>query len=86
MRHAFRDIPADSEAAQQLRYRAFIGAGEARGLDADQFDEICHHVLVEKGKTGRFVCCFRLLPLDGGSEIGRSYVAQYYELSALQGF
>ncbi len=76
----------DIEAAQRLRYRAFMGMGAAAGQDADQFDPICHHVLVEESKTGRLVCCFRLLPLDGGSQIGRSYAAQYYGLSALEGF
>jgi putative hemolysin len=37
-------------------------------------------------RSGRLVCCFRLMPLRGGGEIGRSYAAQYYELSALKAF
>ena len=41
------------------------------------------HVLVEEIKTGNLVCCFRFLPLTG-SEISRSYSAQYYDLSALE--
>ncbi|AOZ71018.1 ornithine-acyl-ACP acyltransferase [Rhodobacter xanthinilyticus] len=92
--------PEDLAAAQALRWRAFVGArggarGEARGgaeapaesaLDADDFDAICRHVLVEEIAGGRLVCCFRLLPLKDGSEIGRSYSAQYYELDALRDF
>lgn len=59
---------------------------DAAPLDADRFDAICRHVLVEECATGRLVCCFRILPLRDGSEIGASYSAQYYELSALRGF
>jgi putative hemolysin len=75
----------DIEAAQRLRTLAFRGAGADR-LDADAFDAACTHVLVEEVRTGTLVCCFRLLPLPSGAEIGRSYSAQFYELSALAGF
>ncbi|TMV79589.1 GNAT family N-acetyltransferase, partial [Thioclava sp. BHET1] len=37
-------------------------------------------------RSGDLVCCFRLLPLAKGSEIGRSYSAQYYNLAALEAF
>ena len=82
-------IGADDEdlaAAQALRWRAFRSAGDAAGRDADRFDALCAHVLVEETRSRRLVCCFRLLPLTGGAEIGKSYSAQYYELSALEGF
>jgi putative hemolysin len=86
----FSDQPDDIEAAQRLRHRAFIaGTGAAPrddGRDADAYDAICRHVLVEEVATGDLVACFRLLPLRGGCEIGRSYAAQYYELSALESF
>ena len=77
---------ADIEAAQRLRYRAFRSAAGEAGRDADQFDPVCRHVLVEETRSGRLVCCFRLLPLADGSEIGRSYAAQFYDLSALRGY
>lgn len=87
------ETPADLARAQHLRWRAFIaGTGaaldgpRARGLDADDFDPVCTHVLVEDSATGDLVCCFRLLSLPSGREIGRSYSAQYYELSGLAGF
>ena len=79
------ECDADVQAAQRLRDRVFRG-GRAGTGDADAFDAICAHVLVEETRSGRLVCCFRLLPLEGGAEIGRSYAAQYYELSALKGF
>lgn len=86
----FAASAADVEAAQRLRHLAFIaGSGAAPregGRDADAFDPLCRHVLVEEVGTGRLVCCFRLLPLRDGGEIGRSYAAQYYELSALSAF
>nr|WP_241427572.1 GNAT family N-acyltransferase [Fertoeibacter niger] len=85
----------DLARAQRLRFLTFIGADavvppqngpRAEGRDADAFDAVCTHVLVEEVKTGTLVCCFRLLPLTGGTEIGRSYSAQFYELSALKKF
>lgn len=73
----------DLHRAQALRYRAFFG-GEGR--DEDPFDGLCTHILIEELEGGRLVCCFRILPLTRGAEINRSYSAQFYELSALQGF
>ncbi len=84
------ETASDVLRAQRLRYMAFLqkhGAGlRAEEIDEDAFDAICTHVLVEEVSSGALVCCFRLLPLRGGAEIGRSYSAQYYELSALQSF
>ncbi|MGF1445427.1 MAG: GNAT family N-acetyltransferase [Pikeienuella sp.] len=77
---------------QRLRYLTFI---EARGIawqanpdriDADEFDPACVHLMVEEAKTGQLVCCFRLLPLASGAEIGRSYSAKFYELSNLAAY
>lgn len=82
-RHA--DGAEDIEAAQRLRHRAFHGPSGV-GLDQDHFDDLCNHILVEEAASGRLVCCFRILPLAGGGEIGRSYSAQFYELSALATF
>jgi len=84
------DGPADIEAAQRLRYRSFIaGRGAAarkNGRDADVFDALCEHVLVEDQRSGRLVCCFRLMPLATGAEIGQSYAAQFYDVSSLAAY
>ena len=90
-RARFASSPADVEAAQRLRHRCFIapaagGTGQAGGRDMDAFDGICRHVLVEEAGSGRLMCCFRLLPLGGGHELGRSYSAQFYDLSSLERF
>ncbi len=81
---------ADIDRAQALRYLAFVAETGAEpqpgGRDTDRFDAICSHILIEEARSGDLVCCFRMLPLTGGCEIGRSYSAQYYELSALEAF
>jgi putative hemolysin len=43
-------------------------------------------VLVEDMRSGAPVCCFRILPLAHGGDIGQSYAAQFYDLSALDAF
>jgi len=72
---------ADLGAAQALRARAF---GTAR--DGDAFDALCRHVLVEDRASGALVGCFRLLALESGAGIGRSYSAQFYDLAALSAY
>ena len=74
----------DILAAQRLRALCFLG--DAALPDADEYDDICAHILVEDQREGRLVCCFRMLPLAAGTEISRSYSAQYYELSGLESF
>ncbi len=84
----------DVLACQRLRWRAFFQArglggppdgGEAgRGRrDADEFDPHCRHMMVEEVLSGQLVCCFRMMPLASGAEIGRSYSARWYGLERL---
>ena len=72
----------DLAEAQALRALAFATPGP----DRDRFDDRCRHVLVRERAGGMLVCCFRLLVLAGGGEIGGSYSAQFYDLSALGRF
>ncbi len=75
--------PGEIAAAQSLRTLAF-STGQA---DGDSFDDRCAHVLVEDSWSDhQLVCCFRMFSMQNGSEIGQSYSAQYYDLSALQCF
>ncbi|MEL7253119.1 MAG: GNAT family N-acyltransferase [Pseudomonadota bacterium] len=78
--------PEDLRAAQVLRHRAFHGDLVGPALDRDEFDGLCSHILVEEVETGRLVSSFRMLHLTHGSEIERTYSAQFYELSALHQF
>lgn len=77
---------ARAQALRHLAFRAARGLAPAEGRDADSFDPGCLHMLVEDVATGELVCCFRLMPLARGAEIGRSYSAQYYDLAALAAF
>ncbi|WP_347313352.1 GNAT family N-acetyltransferase [Defluviimonas sp. SAOS-178_SWC] len=79
----------DIRRAQGLRWRAFRaarGRGKVVATDADSFDAICRHVLVEDRWSGAPVAAFRLLDLRNGAEAGRSYSAQFYDLSALAAY
>jgi putative hemolysin len=58
---------ADIEAAQRLRFEVFnlelnegLDAAYLNGLDADQFDECCDHLLVEDTRSGAVVGTYRL--------------------------
>lgn len=84
-RHKVREalVAQDIAAAQALRHLCFHGAP---GQDADRFDALCRHVLIEDARDGALVCCFRLMELPSGAQIARSYSAQFYDLTALHGF
>lgn len=83
------------------RYRANVAVtavdlAEAKALRAlcfgrdnegsDGFDAMCQHVLVREIRSGVLVCCFRLMLLEDGREVEKTYSAQYYGLSALAEF
>ncbi len=67
---------ADLRAAQALRHLAFRGGA---GLDADGFDPLCRHLVVE-GPGGALLACARLQAFDAASDLGASYTAQFYDL------
>ena len=58
---------ADVHAAQSLRFQVFnlelnegLAQSYATGLDADPFDAVCDHLLVEHVATGQIVGTYRL--------------------------
>src|ERR1041384_6968495 len=58
---------SEVRAAQALRYAVFnlelnegLAESHATGLDADSFDAICDHLLVEHSATGEIVGTYRL--------------------------
>ena len=79
------ETPDDVAAAQTLRHDCF-GLNHAHGLDQDAFDDLCEHMLVEEVETSDLICCYRIMHLNSGDDITRSYSAQYYNLSALQSY
>lgn len=83
----FAETEADLEAAQALRYRAFVDATASADLrDADAYDARSLHLLVEETQSADLVAALRLLPLRHGEEISACYSAQFYELSGLHDF
>ncbi|MBF9022726.1 GNAT family N-acetyltransferase [Rhodobacterales bacterium FZCC0069] len=77
---------ADVTAAQTLRHRAFRGGADEAALDADPYDALCDHILVETQEAGELVACFRLMCLPDGASLHTSYSAQFYDLSPLSDF
>ncbi|NDV01546.1 GNAT family N-acetyltransferase [Pseudoroseicyclus tamaricis] len=72
---------ADLDACRRLRSLCF----RAQEDDA-AFDAACRHLMVEDLRGERLVAGCRLLLLPDGRQIGRSYAARSYDLSALAGF
>ncbi|MEM6578732.1 MAG: GNAT family N-acyltransferase, partial [Pseudomonadota bacterium] len=85
-RYRARRAESDEDvlAAQRLRALAFLDRDAPP--DIDDFDPFCTHILVDDLFTAQLVCCFRLLPLGHGGDLGRSYSGQFYDLSALTKF
>ena len=59
--------PAEVQSAQALRFQVFnlelnegLAQSYATGLDADPFDAVCDHLLVEQVSTGQIVGTYRL--------------------------
>lgn len=89
----FVELAAGPEAvreAQALRYRVFaeeMGAklkGGADGLDVDDFDAHCQHLLVRETATGAVVGCTRLLSGRNARRLGRFYSETEFELGAIR--
>lgn len=84
------DTTDDLRAAQRLRWRCFVArtgaADDGTRLDSDDLDRRCLHMLIEDHTTGHLVCCYRILRLDSGQDIGRSYSARFYDLAALESY
>lgn len=88
----FVELAAGPEAvheAQALRYRVFgeeLGAklrqGHA-GLDVDDFDAYCNHLLVREAGTGAVVGCTRLLSGDDARRVGGFYSEREFDLGAV---
>ncbi len=76
-------------AAQRLRYDVFTSepgfalSAAPDGLDADEFDEHCDHLLVREDTTGELVGCYRMLPPAGAIEAGSLYTATEFDVQAL---
>jgi putative hemolysin len=77
--------------AQALRYSVFgkeLGAkldGGEQGIDVDEFDRVCQHLLVREVNSGRVVGCTRILTDTNARKIGRFYSETEFDLSQVAG-
>ena len=75
--------------AQRLRYKVFaeeMGANlpmNAEGLDIDEFDAYCDHLLIRDQDSLKVVGTYRVLPPHKAKEIGRLYSDSEFDLSRL---
>ena len=77
--------------AQRLRFEVFnleLGAGLASayraGVDEDEFDPRCDHLLLEHCDSGAVVGTYRLLPGPGVASVASLYSAVEFELAAFE--
>lgn len=75
--------------AQRLRYKVFadeMGArlpANAEGLDVDEFDAYCDHLLIRDQESLKVVGTYRVLPPHKAAQIGRLYSDSEFDLSRL---
>lgn len=77
---------ATIRATQALRYQVFVEEMGARlhsrieGLDDDEIDDYCDHLLVRDSQTGKIVACTRLLSDLQAARLGRFYSESEFHL------
>jgi len=78
------------EEGQRLRYRVFadeLGAcvpDGANGLDRDDLDPFCHHLVVRERRSGALVGTYRILPADRARRAGGFYAEREFDLRQLR--
>lgn len=81
--------PNEIKEAQRLRFKVFaeeMGANLAQnheGLDVDEFDAYCDHLLIRDQETLKVVGTYRVLPPHKAQEIGRLYSDSEFDLTRL---
>jgi putative hemolysin len=82
--------PEEVREVQRLRYKVFIEAlglpalANAEGIDKDEFDEYCDHLIIRDNRTLKVVGTYRILGPRAAREIGRYYSEQEFDLSRLE--
>jgi putative hemolysin len=78
------------DAIQQLRFEVFnlelgegLASSFATGRDVDEFDAVCHHLMVSDLETGAVVGCYRLQTAAMAAENRGFYSAGLFDLSTL---
>jgi len=82
--------PEELREVQRLRYKVFIetlGLDALRndqGLDQDEFDAYCDHLIVRDNKTLKIVGTYRVLGPHAARQIGRFYSESEFDLSRFE--
>jgi len=80
---------ATVEAAQRLRHDVFAGElgatlhSTAVGMDVDEFDAYCDHLVVRHDRSGEVVGTYRLLPPQRAIQLGRRYAESEFDMSGV---
>lgn len=78
-------------AAQRLRHDVFAGELGAvlrttePGLDVDEFDAHCDHLVVREDRSGQIVGTYRMLPPEGARSAGGLYCETEFGIAGLAG-
>ncbi len=81
--------PEEVREVQRLRYKVFIetmglsGLANQEGLDKDEFDSCCDHLIVRDSKTLKVVGTYRVLSPHAARKMGRFYSEQEFDLGRL---
>lgn len=86
---SFAKTQNEIEAAQRLRWRIFAAEMGARlpgvaGIDQDEYDPFCKHLIVRDNGTGEVVGTYRILPPDQAKLIGQYYSENEFDLTRFQ--
>ena len=77
------------EAVQRLRFDIFSEEMQAalptssQGIDADEYDPWCEHLMVREQSSGQIVGTYRLLTPVNAQRLGRMYSESEFDLSGL---
>ena len=75
--------------AQRLRFKVFaeeMGAqlvSASSGLDQDEFDPVCDHLIVRDERSGQVVGTYRILSPERAARIGGYYSEQEFDMTRL---
>lgn len=80
----------DVRAAQRLRYRVFAEemgarlAGDAAGVDEDEFDAFCDHILLIDPARAEIVGTYRVMSDEAAAELGHFYSETEFDLGGVR--
>lgn len=81
--------PEELEASQRLRFAVFsdemnaVFPDSSNGIDADEYDPWCEHLMVREQASGRVVGTYRLLTPVNAERLGGYYSESEFDLSSL---